>query len=66
MMTRLVLYSTLGLLCSSLGFTWDSKEFWCFIGLFTCVQHVAYLDGYDVALDHALAVFNKQKKEQND
>ncbi len=32
MILRLVLYATLGTTCSVLGYTWDSWQFWSFLG----------------------------------
>ncbi len=40
-MTRLVLYATLGMLCSALGHQWDSWEFWCLLGLFWAADRLS-------------------------
>lgn len=45
MITRLVLYATLGTLCSVLGFTWDSWQFWSLLGLFWAADRLAHQDG---------------------
>ena len=34
MLTRIVLYSTLGTLLNVLGHSWDTTEFWCVLALF--------------------------------
>lgn len=50
MLQRLVLYATLGTLCSALGHSWDTSEFWCFLGLFWCSDAVARREGYHEAV----------------
>lgn len=44
-MTRLVLYATLGVLASALGFTWDSWQFWSLLGLFWASDRLATQEG---------------------
>ena len=61
MFTRIAVYSTIGYLLDSLGFRWDSAEFWCFLGLFLCVGHLGFMEGYDTGLDKALSIINKGK-----
>ena len=55
MVTRIVLYATLGVLCYSLGFAWNSIEFWSFLGLYWCSDLLAReegrLDGVAVILE---------------
>jgi hypothetical protein len=41
----LILYGTLGLLLSAVGFKYDSWQFWCFLGLFWSVRHTARFEG---------------------
>ena len=45
MFLRIVLYATLGVLCHSLGFKWNSLEFWSFLGLFWCSDFLARDEG---------------------
>ena len=45
MITRSVLYATLGTLCSALGYAWNSTEFWSFLGLFWCADFLARNEG---------------------
>ena len=44
-MTRLVLYATLGLLCATFGFAWDTWQFWSILGLFWASDRLAHQDG---------------------
>lgn len=44
-MQTLALYLTLGLLLSGVGFTFDSWQFWCFLGLFWAVSYTAKNEG---------------------
>jgi hypothetical protein len=54
MLTRIVLYSTLGTLLSVLGHTWDSTEFWCFLGLFWACESLARQDGEAIGVGKVL------------
>lgn len=45
MITRLVLYSTLGMLCSALGYAWDTWQFMCILGLFWACDQLAQREG---------------------
>lgn len=37
----LTLYITMGLLLAGVGFTFDTWQFWCFMGLFWALGHTA-------------------------
>jgi len=59
MITRLVLVSTLGVLCSALGFTWSSAEFWCFLGLFWAMDILSHNEGFSEGLVHSQALLKQ-------
>ena len=40
MLQALVLWSTMGLLLSAVGFEYNTWQFWCFLGLFWCVERI--------------------------
>jgi hypothetical protein len=44
MITRLVLYSTLGYLLSVLGYTFYTEEFWCVVGLFWACETLTRME----------------------
>ena len=50
LMQRLAIYATLGLLLSTLGYYWDSWQFWCVLGLFICSDHLARREGYELGM----------------
>ena len=50
LMQRLAIYATLGLLLSTLGYYWDSWQFWCVLGLFMCSDHLARREGYELGM----------------
>jgi hypothetical protein len=50
MIQRLVLYATLGTLCSALGHEWSSAEFWCIVGLTWAGDVLGRHDGYQAGL----------------
>jgi hypothetical protein len=56
MLVRLVLYTTLGLLCSGLGFAWNTTEFWCFLGLFWSAETLARQEGEAVGVSKVLSM----------
>ena len=45
MLQALVLWGTMGLLLSAVGFTFDTWQFWCFLGLFWCVERIGRVHG---------------------
>lgn len=45
MITRIVLYLTLGLVCSLLGYSWSSWQFWTLLGLFWVSDQVGQSAG---------------------
>ena len=45
MLQALVLWGTVGLLLSTVGFTFDTWQFWCFLGLFWCVERIGRVHG---------------------
>ena len=42
---QLTLYITMGLLLTGVGFTFDTWQFWCFMGLFWAVSRTARDEG---------------------
>ena len=45
MLVRFALYLTLGYLIHSLGYAWDTAEFWCFLGLFWGAETISRHEG---------------------
>ena len=65
MITRLVLYSTLGYLLSVLGYTFYTDEFWCVVGLFWACETITRVELIE-QLQQELADMRAQaKKEQS-
>ena len=40
MLAELVLWATVGALLNAVGYPWDTWQFWCFLGLFWCVERL--------------------------
>ena len=78
MITRIVLYATLGCLLDALGQSADSWGFWCVLALFVCSDSLARRQGYESGMvfvatlpDSALAkikqeVANRLKEDKDD
>jgi hypothetical protein len=66
-MTRLVVWACLGVLTNTLGYAWDSAEFWCFIGLFwatdTLARNEGRQEGVAVVLDMPMLKIAERKAE---
>ena len=50
MLTRIVLYSTLGTLLHALGHGWDTTEFWCVLALFWASDQLSRIELADSQL----------------
>lgn len=66
MITHLVLYATLGVLCSALGLTWDSPAFWCVFGMFWAVEHWARQQGFQIGVAQGVTVFLAMTPQQQE
>ncbi len=66
MIQRLVLWATLGMLCSALGYTISSWEFWCLLAMFWAVQQLAHRDGYEVGVAQGVQIYMKMTTEQQE
>lgn len=64
MILRLVLYATLGTTCSVLGYTWDSWQFWSFLGLFWAAQKLAEDDGYKIGVAQGVQIYMNMTEQQ--
>ena len=64
MITRLIVYFTLGVLCNALGFTFSSTEFWCFMGLFWCADIIGRGDGFRNGLVQGMDTYRRMNSEQ--
>jgi len=56
MITRLVLYASLGALLSAFDMHWDSVEFWCILGLFWASSTVAQWQGRREGIESILGM----------
>jgi len=56
MMIRLVAYSTMSYMLSTLGITWDDSRFWCFIVLIVILEHLAHSQGKQDATTFLLSL----------
>lgn len=45
MLQALVLWGTMGALLNAVGFSFDTWQFWCFLGLFWCVERIGRVHG---------------------
>ena len=41
----LVLWATVGLLLGAVGYTWDTWQFWCFLGTYWAVERIGRMTG---------------------
>ena len=72
-MVRVVLYATLGVLASALGYSWDSWQFVCLVGLFWASDVVGRMEGREqqaeldqVLLDNARAILREAELIQQE
>jgi hypothetical protein len=56
MLLRFTLYLTLGYLIHSLGYAWDTTEFWCFLGLFWSAETLARHEGEQIGVAKVLSM----------
>ena len=63
-MTRLVLYMTLGLLTTALGWTWDSWEFWSVMGLFISSDYLSRQQGYEQGIVSGMSAYCRATEQQ--
>jgi len=55
-MMRLVVYSTISYMLSTLGIMWDDSRFWCFIVLIFILEHLAHSQGKQDATTFILSM----------
>ena len=53
MLARIALFTTLGTLCSVLGFHVATAEFWCFLALFWAADTLGRYDGFNSGMQTA-------------
>ena len=53
MLARIALFTTLGTLCSVLGFHVATAEFWCFLALFWAADTLGRYDGFNSGMNEA-------------
>ena len=63
-MQRLALYATLGVLMNALGFQFDTWQFWCFLGLFICSEHLSRQEGFGQGLVQGADIYRSLTAEQ--
>ncbi len=68
MITRIVLYATLGTLLDALGHSWDTWQFWCVLGLFWAEQQLTRLELVESISKEVkrLKAEHKDKEQNND
>lgn len=66
MITRLVLYSTLGYLLSVLGYTVYSEEFWCVVALFWAMETLTRMELIEQLNNELQAMRARAKEQDND
>ena len=64
MITRIAMYIALGTLCSVLGFTITSTEFWCFLGLFWCADTLGRQAGFENGVVTGMDTYRRMSTEQ--
>ena len=65
MLARIALYSTLGYLCNSLGYKWNSYEFWCFLGLFWSAELLARQEVWSSIEAEVIALHKQQEVDKD-
>lgn len=63
MITRLALYSVLGLLLNAMGSTWDTWQFWCMVGLFWAAERLSYQDTLDMIQEEVDRIREERKEK---
>ena len=66
MITRLVLYSTLGYLLSVLGYTVYTEEFWCVVALFWAMETLTRMELIEQLNNELQAMRARAKEQHND
>ncbi len=61
MWQALALWGTMGLLLNAVGFTIDGWQFWCFLGLFWCVERVGRVSGAAEGIIKYLAMTEQEQ-----
>lgn len=64
MITRIVLYATLGTLCSALGHGIDDPGFWCILALFWAGDMLARRSGMEDGIALGIETYRKMNPEQ--
>lgn len=64
MFTRIALYATLGVLCTSLELAWDSMGFWCIAGLFFAADIIARREGFEVGVAQGIEMITDMTDKQ--
>ena len=62
MLARIALYTTLGTLCSVLGYTVATAEFWCFLALFWAADTLGRYDGFNSGMQTARELLVKAQE----
>jgi hypothetical protein len=61
MLTRLALYTALGLVLSALGATLDTWQFWSVVALFWASEHVTRIEVIEQIAEEVAALQQKNK-----
>ena len=61
-MVRVVLYATLGVLASALGYSWDTWQFASLLGLFWASDLLGHMQGREQQADEDQALLDKARE----
>ena len=64
MFTRIALYATLGVLCTSLELNWDTFGFWCIGGLFFAADIIARREGFEIGVAQGIEMITDMSEQQ--
>ena len=60
MLTRIALYATLGCLLDAVGLEFSTVGFWCVLGLFWAVEHLARVETVEQIWEEVEALRNRK------
>ena len=64
MFTRIALYATLGVLCTSLELNWDTFGFWCIGALFFAADTIARREGFEIGVAQGIEMITDMTDKQ--
>jgi hypothetical protein len=66
MLTRLALYTTLGLVCWALGHEWTTPEFWCILGLFWAADRLGLEAGKQQGAMEGISAYIRMNTQEQE